>query len=98
LSIRLNDDERRDLAQRAGDMPISTYVKRLVFPDGASLARNYPVRPSAERVLRGKLLAIWVRPVSRRTWIGSHSPLMPGRYSSMMVRPGSCATPAMMCV
>lgn len=59
LSIRLNDDERRALAQRAGDIPVSTYVKRLVFQGGTtSLAGNYSRRPTTDRMILAKLLAI----------------------------------------
>ena len=59
LSIRLNDDERSALALRAGDLPVSTYVKRVVLEGGTTaIAGNYARRPAADRIILAKLLAI----------------------------------------
>lgn len=57
LSIRLTDEERQQLACRAGSRPIGTYVKGVLFGEDAN-RRVAPVRVTAERALLAKLLAV----------------------------------------
>lgn len=52
LSLRLSDEQRRNLEMRAGDIPVSTYVKNVLF-EGEDFAKA-----SADRILAARLLGM----------------------------------------
>ena len=56
LSIRLTPAERADLEARAGDVPVSTYAKGLLFAVTAKPARLSPRNPSLDHQIIGQLL------------------------------------------
>lgn len=56
LSIRLSVAERADLEARAGDLPISTYAKGLLFAVTAKPARLSPRNPTLDHQILGQLL------------------------------------------
>lgn len=56
LSLRLTPDERQNLELRAGDLPVSTYVKRQLFNDQRQAATQFR-KASTDRVLLAQLLA-----------------------------------------
>ena len=56
LSIRLTYAERADLEARAGDLPISTYAKSLLFAVAAKPARLSPRNPPLDHQILGQLL------------------------------------------
>ena len=56
LSIRLSVEERADLEARAGDLPVSTYAKSLLFALTAKPARLSPRNPSLDHQILGQLL------------------------------------------
>lgn len=56
LSIRLSRAERAELEARAGDLPISTYAKSLLFAVTAKPARLSPRNPSLDHQILGQLL------------------------------------------
>lgn len=57
VSIRLSDEERATLEQRAGALPLSRYVRRVLFEDSAPSYRQAPKRILEETVLLSKILA-----------------------------------------
>ena len=57
LSIRLSEPERKLLTQRAGDTPLSTYVKRQVFGDAGTSSRA-PRAVSLDRALAAQILSL----------------------------------------
>lgn len=57
LSIRLTEAERKALEARAGSLPLSTYVKQVVFAQGAPACRRSPRTVSVDRALAAQLLA-----------------------------------------
>lgn len=57
LSIRLSESERRTLETRAGGLPVSTYVKHVIFAQGAPAFRRRPRTVSVDQELAGRLLA-----------------------------------------
>lgn len=56
LSIRLTAAERADLEARAGDQPVSTYAKSLLFAVTARAARLSPRNPSLDHQILAQLL------------------------------------------
>ncbi len=56
LSIRLSDDERRKLAELAGDQPVSAYIKHVVLERGQPVRRTRKV--TVDRELAARVLAI----------------------------------------
>ncbi|WP_375568041.1 hypothetical protein ABWH92_10280 [Ahrensia marina] len=56
LSIRLSVEERADLEARAGDVPVSTYAKSLLFAVTAKPARLSPRNPTLDHQVIGQLL------------------------------------------
>ena len=56
LSIRLSPSERADLEARAGDVPVSTYAKILLFAVTAKRARLSPRNPTLDHQIIGQLL------------------------------------------
>lgn len=56
LSIRLTVAERADLEARAGDQPVSTYAKSLLFAVTARAARLGPRNPSLDHQILAQLL------------------------------------------
>lgn len=56
LSIRLSVEERADLEARAGDVPVSTYAKSLLFAVTAKPARLSPRNPTLDHQIIGQLL------------------------------------------
>lgn len=57
LSVRLTAAEHAALAARAGDLPLSTYVKHVVFAADAPVFRRGPRTVSVDRELVARLLA-----------------------------------------
>ena len=57
LSIRLSAGEREALTARAGDLPLSTYVKRILLADDAPVFRKSPRPAPVDRELLGRVLA-----------------------------------------
>lgn len=57
LSIRLNDSERQQLTALAGGLPLSSYIKAVLFRDEASAMRRPPRAVCADRQLLGRVLA-----------------------------------------
>ena len=57
VSIRLSEPERAELATRAGTVPVSTYIKRVLFGDGGVPPRRETRRITPEREALGCLLA-----------------------------------------
>ena len=58
LSIRLNEQERAWLEHRANGLPISTYIKSVLFPDGTPSKPKHPRTRNAHLAEVAKLLAI----------------------------------------
>lgn len=56
LSIRLSVAERAELDRRAGDMPVSAYVKARLFGEAYRPASRARRRMSADRVLLAQIL------------------------------------------
>lgn len=56
LSIRLSDEERRQLVELAGDLPVSAYIKHVVLSRGEPVRRIRKV--TADRELAARALAI----------------------------------------
>jgi hypothetical protein len=56
--LRLSDAERESLRQRAGDVPISTYVKQVVLAGGVLPRGNTPKVVSQDRALAARALAL----------------------------------------
>jgi hypothetical protein len=56
LSIRLSPAERADLEARAGDVPVSSYAKSLLFAVTARPARLSPRNPTLDHQIIGQLL------------------------------------------
>lgn len=57
LSLRLSDAERASLTARAGSVPLSTYVKQVLFADGGSSLRRVPRRVSVDGAKLAQVLA-----------------------------------------
>ena len=57
LSLRLTEGERTQLERRSGDLPLSTYVKYVLFAEDAPAYRKGPTRFSADRALVARVLA-----------------------------------------
>jgi len=57
LSIRWTWEEKNDLVARAGDVPVSAYVKSVLFSDAAKPARLSPRNPLLDHQLLGQILA-----------------------------------------
>ncbi|WP_274379239.1 type IV secretory system conjugative DNA transfer family protein [Rhodophyticola sp. CCM32] len=57
FSIRLNDEERAALERQAGSMPLSSYVKSVVFADEAPRHRKRRAMPEADQRLLAEILA-----------------------------------------
>lgn len=56
VSIRFSVQERETLIQRAGDLPLSAYIKSLVFAENASVYRRSPKRVSVDRTVIARVL------------------------------------------
>ncbi|WP_238475681.1 hypothetical protein [Rhodophyticola sp. CCM32] len=57
FSIRLSDEERAALERQAGSMPLSSYVKSVVFADEAPRHRKRRAMPEADQRLLAEILA-----------------------------------------
>lgn len=57
FSLRLSFEERVKLEQQAGNMPLSAYIKSLLFADDAPVFRQRRRVPDAEEKLLAELLA-----------------------------------------
>ncbi|HAT88126.1 MAG TPA: hypothetical protein DCS30_20655 [Rhizobiales bacterium] len=57
LSIRLNDEERARLQRNAGDLPLSTYAKSVLFSDDVRTVRRSPRVVTGDRQILAKMLA-----------------------------------------
>jgi hypothetical protein len=57
LSIRLTASEREALIARAGGLPVSTYIKHVVFSGGGAAVRRDSRASSLDRELAGRILA-----------------------------------------
>lgn len=57
FSLRLTFDERAKLEQQAGSMPLSAYIKSLLFADDAPVYRQRRRAPDADEKLLAELLA-----------------------------------------
>ena len=57
LSLRLTPDERQQLVQRAGSMPLGSYIKSVVFASEAPTYRKRRKPPVAEQQLLAEVLA-----------------------------------------
>jgi hypothetical protein len=57
LSLRLTAQERKNLAARAGDLPLSTYIKGVLFGGDAPSFRRGPRSVSVDRQLIAQVLA-----------------------------------------
>lgn len=57
LSIRWTWEEKNDLVARAGDVPVSAYVKSVLFSDAAKPTRLSPRNPLLDHQLLGQILA-----------------------------------------
>ncbi len=58
VSIRFSESERAALSARAGNLPISTYVKRVLFGVDMTPPRHAARRVAPERELLGRALAV----------------------------------------
>lgn len=57
ISIRFSESERAALLSRAGTVPVSTYIKRVLFGDGGVPPRREARRITPDREALGRLLA-----------------------------------------
>lgn len=55
--MRLSDEERAELEARAGSMPLSSYVKSVVFAEDAPRYRKQRRSPVADQRLLAEILA-----------------------------------------
>ena len=57
FSLRLNEQERQKLEAAAGGLPLSSYIKSVVFTDEAPKYRSRRKPPVAEQQLLAEILA-----------------------------------------
>jgi hypothetical protein len=57
FSLRLNDDERAKLEAQAGAMPLSSYIKSVIFAEDAPRYRKRRKTPVEEQRLLAEILA-----------------------------------------
>lgn len=57
LSIRLNDGHRKQLTALADGLPLSSYIKAVLFRDDAAALRRPPRAVTADRQLLARVLA-----------------------------------------
>ena len=57
LSVRLTDEERETLVQRSGGLPLSAYVKSLVFVENAPAYRKSPKPVPVDRTVIAQVLS-----------------------------------------
>lgn len=57
FTIRLTDEERRELQRRAGELAIGTFIKLSVFADGDKRKRRGQRVPVKDHVMLAQLLA-----------------------------------------
>lgn len=57
FSLRLSDSERQQLESQAGAMPLSSYIKSVIFDDAAPQYRKRRKPPVAEQQLLAEVLA-----------------------------------------
>ena len=57
FSMRLSDEERAELEVKAGSIPLSSYVKSVVFADDAPRYRKQRRLPVADQRLLAEILA-----------------------------------------
>ena len=57
LSLRLSDQERQKLTAQAGSLPLSSYIKSVVFSDAAPKYRRKKKPPVEDQRLLAEILA-----------------------------------------
>jgi len=58
FSIRLTEDERRLLAERAGRVPLGTFIRDLLFGEGLAAKRRRVVAPVKDHAALARVLAL----------------------------------------
>ncbi len=84
VSLRLSEEQRAELHRRAGNLALSSYIKRVLFDADAPLSRAVPTRVSADQAELAKLLA-WLG----RTEVAAHLAVMAEatKSGSLVVNP-----------
>lgn len=57
VSLRLTEAERQAVKSQAGRLPLSTYIKQVLFADGRSSLRRLPRQAAGNPVLLTRILA-----------------------------------------